>query len=281
MSSLPLQHALSAERLEGWNPTADHINDLDAALNRTLSRREYLERALARSRAAETQPTPSRHQSLGLRGIYRRRAVPYLYRGTSVLKNNFDVRSHDALQSLEFSATALRLGEAHQLRDEVPHSRDCSELLALHKHVFQDLYSWSGQIRTVDIKKGSATFASVSTIRNYLSVLENMIADFDWAYLDRGSASYALASVYSTYNHAHPFREGNGRTGTLFLHRLTADTAYHLDLSVITRSEWIAASRDSAPFRPTGTPSARPFVSLFNRALDQPGNENSPASAQR
>ncbi|MGE2769239.1 Fic family protein [Rhodococcus sp. 1.20] len=104
-------------------------------------------------------------------------------------------------------------------------------------------------------------------MRNYLSEVEEIIAAVDWVALDNGAASFALASVYSTLNHAHPFREGNGRTGTLFLHRLAADTRYQLDLSRVSRTEWVSASRDSAPFRPTGTPSPRPFIDLFNRAL--------------
>jgi len=253
-----LEQVLAAERLEGWDPSNEQIAELEAVMIGMLSRREYFEQELARAVGLSSAIPPR---------IRWRRSAPYVYRGTSVLENNFDVRDPAALQSLEFAATALRLGEAHLGGDLVPHTRDTAELLLLHQHVFQDLYQWAGHIRTVDIRKGAAMFAPVSAIRNYLSEVEEIIAAVDWVALDHGAASFALASVYSTLNHAHPFREGNGRTGTLFLHRLAADTRYQLDLSRVSRTEWVSASRDSAPFRPTGTPSPRPFIDLFNRAL--------------
>ncbi|MGC0363942.1 cell filamentation protein [Rhodococcus sp. 27YEA15] len=258
MSSTALEHVLAAERLEGWQPSDQQIDELGAVLGGTLSRREYFEQELARALAMSTRPRAR---------TWWRRAAPYVYRGTSVLENSFGLRDPAALQSLEFAVSALRLGEAHLGRDHVPHTRDSAELLLLHQHVFQDLYRWSGHIRTVDIRKGTATFAPVSTIRGYLAAVDETISGFDWPSLDHGSTVFALAEIYAALNHAHPFREGNGRTGTLFLHRLTLDTAYRLDLSVVSRTDWVSASRDSAPFRATGTASPRPFMSVFTRAL--------------
>ncbi|MDP1153699.1 hypothetical protein, partial [Klebsiella pneumoniae] len=80
-----------------------------------LSRREYFEQELARAVGLSSAIPPR---------IRWRRSAPYVYRGTLVLENNFDVRDPAALQPLEFAATALRLGEAHLGSDLVPHTRD-------------------------------------------------------------------------------------------------------------------------------------------------------------
>lgn len=133
MNRTALEQVLAAERLEGWDPSDEQIAELEAVLVGTLSRREYFEQELARA-VGLSSPIPPR--------IRWRRSAPYVYRGTSVLENNFDVRDPAALQSLEFAATALRLGEAHLGSDLVPHTRDTAELLLLHQHVFQDLYQW-------------------------------------------------------------------------------------------------------------------------------------------
>lgn len=76
-----------------------------------------------------------------------------------------------------------------------------------------------------------------------------------------------MSRLYAEYNRVHPFREGNGRTGTLMLHTLAVLCGRRLDLAPITRDEWYAASRDSMPFRRDGHGNHRPFLPLFVRAL--------------
>jgi fido (protein-threonine AMPylation protein) len=66
------------------------------------------------------------------------------------------------------------------------------------------------------------------------------------ASLDAPALAYRLARLYADYNHIHPFREGNGRAGTLLLHTVAALCGRRLDLSSVSREEWYLASRDSA-----------------------------------
>ena len=75
-----------------------------------------------------------------------------------------------------------------------------------------------------------------------------------------------LARLYADYNYIHPFREGNGRTGTLMLHIVATLRGRRLDLGTISREEWYAASHDSMPFRRGGA-DPRPFIPLLGRAL--------------
>jgi len=85
----------------------------------------------------------------------------------------------------------------------------------------------------------------------------------------RRSAHSGLVG-HAEYNQIHPFREGNGRTGTLLLHTVAALCGHRLDLTGVTREEWYSASRDSMPFRRgSGADGVnpRPFVPLLLRAL--------------
>lgn len=123
------------------------------------------------------------------------------------------------------------------------------------------------QTRIVNVTKGGNEFASVPAIDDYLELVAGFIAAADWSTPDRGELAFTLARIYANLNHAHPFREGNGRTGTLFLHQLAALTPFRLDLSAVSVREWTRASRDSAPFRRSGEPSPRPLIPLFDGAL--------------
>lgn len=251
-----VEQTVAAERLEGWRPRREHIADLTSLATGHGSHADRL----ARWRSEAAALPVARRRRLAL-------PRPYLVTGTSVLRNNFGFRDGGQLREIEFPATAARLLQAHLATATPVRSVDAEHILRLHGQVFADVFGWAGQTRIVDLSKNGDAFAPVAAIGRYLREVEIAVAATDWPRVDRGRLAYALAAVYATYNHAHPFREGNGRTGTLLLHQLTASTGFRLDLSDVTAAEWVAASRDSAPFRRTGAPSPRPLIPLLRRAL--------------
>lgn len=251
-----IRQTVAAERLEGWQPGHDDLAALQALAAGTLTCADYIEH---HRRAASTRAVPRRRRLAFPR--------PYLVTGTTVLRNNFGFHDSAQLRDVEFAATAARLLEVHLRPPPTPRHIDAEYILRLHGHLFGDVFGWAGQQRIVDITKNGDAFAPVGAIERYLREVEIAIAATNWHRVDRGALAYALANVYVTYNHAHPFREGNGRTGTLLLHQLTASTRFRLDLSSIDAAEWVAAARDSVPFRRTGAPSPRPLIPLLLRAL--------------
>ena len=75
---------------------------------------------------------------------------PYLDPETGVLRNLVGARTQTALDTAEGDLTFTRLV---QLMDHpVRPTGDLHELRAIHAHLFQDLYPWAGQLRTVDIR---------------------------------------------------------------------------------------------------------------------------------
>lgn len=249
------QHALAetvaAERLEGWRPTPEQIESLTALLTGAATYGEYLGRHLP-----SPSPTPRRR-------VFARRR-PYYIPGTSVLRNNFGVHDVTALTQLEFVATAGRILQAHlRTRDTDLHIR------SLHQHVFGDVYAWAGEPRIVELRKGGSAFGACARIPRALAALQTEIDQLagEGAETDDGTLSYRLARIYADYNQIHPFREGNGRTGTLLLHLLARRAARRLVLDGMSRSEWIDASRDSMPFRRDGRADPRPFVAVFRGRL--------------
>lgn len=76
---------------------------------------------------------------------------PYLDPETGVLRNKVGARTKVALEDAEGDLSFARL---MQLMDHPPQATgDLDELLAIHRHLFQDVYAWAGQVRTVDVRK--------------------------------------------------------------------------------------------------------------------------------
>ena len=70
----------------------------------------------------------------------------YCYPGTTVLKNKLELKNQDQLAAFEAEITAQRASEPLPTGD-LGYERYC----AIHRHFFQDVYSWAGKPRTVRI----------------------------------------------------------------------------------------------------------------------------------
>jgi cell filamentation protein len=154
--------------------------------------------------------------------MYDAQADPYCYPGTTVLKNISGIRSQAELDTFELFASAQRADEPLPSgRFSVPHYQ------SVHRHLFQDVYSWAGKFRTVRIGKEGSAFCYPEHIKREMTAL---FADLkSKKYLSGlSSAAFAVeaAEFLATLNAIHPFREGNGRTQTTFF-ALLAERAGH------------------------------------------------------
>ncbi|MHC9293132.1 Fic/DOC family protein [Mycobacterium sp. LTG2003] len=251
-----LTETIAAERLEGWRPTSEQICNLTELATGAVTFGEYLGRHLPRETDRYRRP------------LFARRK-PYLIPGTTVLRNNFGIHDASALARLEFIVTAGRILQVH-LRPE-DHDLDARRL---HQHVFGDVYAWAGELRIVELRRGESTFGSCERIPRALQELHTDIESLAGAgaSIDSGELSYRLARIYAVYNQIHPFRDGNGRTGTLLLHLLASRAGRRLYLDGVSRDEWITASRDSLPFRRDGQADPRPFIPILRNCLRRGGN---------
>ena len=78
---------------------------------------------------------------------------PYLLPGSSVLRNRLDIADIDMLDRIERRLVVQRS------REGVPSGRfDLTHLRAIHRHLFQDVYVWAGELRTVEIAKDGHQF---------------------------------------------------------------------------------------------------------------------------
>lgn len=154
---------------------------------------------------------------------------PYLRSPAGPLHNLVGATTSQDLAKAEADLTGARL---HQLEEAYPLSPtgDLEELRGIHRHLFQDVYPWAGELRTVDIAKGSSIFVPVALLRQAAHfAFAELRADGWLRGLPRQDFIHALAHHYDQINHLHPFREGNGRTQRVFWSRVASDAGWPLD----------------------------------------------------
>lgn len=138
-------------------------------------------------------------------------ADPYLYPGTTVLRNKLGLRDADALDRAERNLVRLR----H--REGVPRGEfDLRHLRAIHRHLFQDVYAWAGELRTVELAKGTTAFMPQRyVVSGMADVHRRLVGSGFLRGLDRDGFAREAGQIVGDVNHVHPFREGNGRTQAL------------------------------------------------------------------
>lgn len=170
----------------------------------------------------------------------------YCYPGTNVLKNKLDIRDLDTLHEAERDFSSVRQAELANMG--VTGDFSFKHLCSIHKQLFQDIYSWAGKTRTVDISKGTI-FCLVQFIESQFEDLyrklkrENFLADIS----DEKEMSTRLAFYLGELNMIHPFREGNGRTQRIYIEQLCMNNGkFEIDFTEVTQEEMISASVRSA-----------------------------------
>lgn len=171
---------------------------------------------------------------------------PYLYPGTTILRNKAEIRDAKALALFEYEETKWR---SDNLREKpIKGKFDLKHLQAIHGYLFQEIYDWAGQIRTVNISKGGDGFCAVAFIERYASQLAKDIARENYLQgLEPAAFVARFTHYYAEWNALHPFREGNGRSTREFFAQLAQEAGYVFDQCKIDndRDRWNQASKRS------------------------------------
>ena len=109
-------------------------------------------------------------------------------------------------------------------------------LAMIHKYLFEDIYEFAGQMRTVNIAKGNFRFAPVMYLRPALESIDRMPqSTFD-----------EIIEKYVEMNVAHPFREGNGRSTRIWLDCILKKELHQVvDWSRVDKSDYLMAMERS------------------------------------
>ena len=148
---------------------------------------------------------------------------------TGVLRNRENIADTQLLLAFESMKVSIRL---EALQGDPIAITDSSALLDIHKYLFQDIYSWAGRIRTVEISKDGKPFFPLSHFHKAFAFVDTLIAEYrKLDGKDKPRVAYKLAEILDAVNFLHPFREGNGRTQREFLRTLAVEKGWLLNLN--------------------------------------------------
>lgn len=109
-------------------------------------------------------------------------------------------------------------------------------LQAIHKYLFNEIYDFAGEIRTVNLAKGNFRFAPVMYLQAALENIDKMPQ----------STFGEIVEKYVEMNVAHPFREGNGRSTRIWLDLIfKAELHKVVDWSRVDKEDYLLAMERS------------------------------------
>ena len=157
------------------------------------------------------------------------------------LLNKLGITDADKLKQFEQDASHIRMAQLKE--NPIAGKFDREHLQAIHKHIFQDVYSWAGEPRTVRIAKGPSEFAHPDYLKSESDKLFSKLAQEN--HLKGQFASQDIdrvAHYFTEVNALHNFREGNGRAQQAFFEQLGREAGKPLDFSKIDKDQMVLAA---------------------------------------
>ncbi len=109
-------------------------------------------------------------------------------------------------------------------------------LSQIHHYLFCDIYDFAGELRNVNIAKGTFRFAPLMYLQQSLENIDKM---------PQGNFNQIIEK-YVEMNIAHPFREGNGRATRIWLDLiLKKEIAQVIDWNEVSKSDYLSAMERS------------------------------------
>jgi len=109
-------------------------------------------------------------------------------------------------------------------------------LAQIHKYLFNEIYDFAGELRTVNLAKGGFRFVPLMYLEAALKNIDTMSqSSFD-----------EIVEKYVEMNIAHPFREGNGRSTRIWLDlMLKKEIGMVIDWSKVDKEDYLLAMERS------------------------------------
>jgi len=153
-----------------------------------------------------------------------------------MLENKLNINNEVELAKEEERITKLRALELFDKNILNDINGTFKGLSKIHKYLFDSIYDFAGNIREVNITKGSFRFASFIYLKDILNKIDMMPEDaFD-----------KIIEKYVEMNIAHPFREGNGRSMRIWLDVILKKNLNKvIDWSKVKKEEYLLAMERS------------------------------------
>lgn len=167
----------------------------------------------------------------------------YCYPNSFTLINKLNITNQAILNEAERKITAIRIFDAG--KKPIKGFFDLKHLQAIHRLLFRDVYSWAGQLRTVNIAKGNQFCNCIYIEAGSKPIFDKLKQDRYLIGTPSNVIGEKLAYYLGEINVIHPFREGNGRVQRVFIESFARVAGYQVDFTNVSGREMIEASADA------------------------------------
>jgi len=151
---------------------------------------------------------------------------PYLYPNTEVMQNKLGVMDNEKLNFIEAEYTSTRIKEI--IENPIKGDFDLDHLCHMHYYIFQDLYDWAGQPRSINIEKSEPVLGGISIeysefqdIKIMASTILSEMEEVELRKFLLDEKAELLSKFMAELWKIHIFREGNTRTIVTFICQYT------------------------------------------------------------
>lgn len=170
----------------------------------------------------------------------------YCYPGTDVLRNKLNIQDKDTLHEAERELSMARYFAMEE--KGVTGDFSLKHICSIHKELFGDLYEWAGELRTVDISKGTVFCITKFIEKEFVRIFQELKSEDYLKEVDNIEIfAKRLAYYLGEINMVHPFREGNGRTQRMYIEQICkANGRFEINFANASKEAMVSASVKSA-----------------------------------
>ena len=147
---------------------------------------------------------------------------PYIYANTNILINKLNIRDEQQLIDVEAQLLIAAIVDISSISDEIDFQK-YESLQTIHHFLFQELYSWAGEFRTVNISKSERVLNGLSVVYSDKDqIISDLKTVFSWSKSRQWDYSNPrlvedFSMLMAKLWRVHPYREGNTRTVSIFM----------------------------------------------------------------
>lgn len=153
------------------------------------------------------------------------------------LKNLLGITDYNELNKAEKDIGYVKLLDIDSVvRDKC----DVDLIKVIHKHIFEDIFEWAGEFRTVPVYKQEVVIPGLSLEytrpenieKELIQRLEEMNS-INWGNKDVDETTKLFTACLARIWRVHPFRDGNTRTTLAFANTFAKQHGFEMDMSTI------------------------------------------------
>ena len=167
------------------------------------------------------------------------------YPETTILINKHDIKDETLLNEIEATIVSAKtvLWEQNPLHSTF----DFNHYKAIHRFILEDLYTWAGDIRTVNISKKGTRFCPFEDIESRAELIfARLHKQKLFKNLCLSEFISEIVDFYCVTNDLHPFRDGNGRAQRIFITQLIRNAGHEFDFAEVDGDLLMIATIQSA-----------------------------------